>query len=63
MFTYQKERITWLFFKMVIYLQFLQQHQHYKSTVEVFRLEPTQFNKSLDELVTFLAQVSTHSHV
>ncbi|XP_011862115.1 PREDICTED: protein SDA1 homolog [Vollenhovia emeryi] len=38
--------------------EFLQQHQHYKSTLEVFRLEPTQFNKSLDELVTFLAQVA-----
>ncbi|XP_018313164.1 protein SDA1 homolog [Mycetomoellerius zeteki] len=38
--------------------EFLQQHLHYKSTLEVFRLEPTQFNKSLDELVTFLAQVA-----
>ncbi|XP_077258647.1 SDA1 domain containing protein Mys45A isoform X1 [Temnothorax americanus] len=38
--------------------EFLQQHQHYKSTLEVFRLEPTQFNKSLDELITFLAQVA-----
>ncbi|XP_029673504.1 protein SDA1 homolog isoform X1 [Formica exsecta] len=38
--------------------EFLQQYLHYKSTLEVFRLEPTQFNKSLDELVTFLAQVA-----
>ncbi|XP_018403865.1 PREDICTED: protein SDA1 homolog [Cyphomyrmex costatus] len=38
--------------------EFLQQHLHYKSTLEVFHLEPTQFNKSLDELVTFLAQVA-----
>ncbi|EGI61363.1 PREDICTED: protein SDA1 homolog [Acromyrmex echinatior] len=38
--------------------EFLQQHLHYKSILEVFRLEPTQFNKSLDELVTFLAQVA-----
>ncbi|KAL6264384.1 hypothetical protein P5V15_004496 [Pogonomyrmex californicus] len=38
--------------------EFLQQYQHYKSTLEVFHLEPTQFNKSLDELVTFLAQVA-----
>ncbi|KYM95230.1 Protein SDA1 like protein [Cyphomyrmex costatus] len=37
--------------------EFLQQHLHYKSTLEVFHLEPTQFNKSLDELVTFLAQI------
>ncbi|KAL6448901.1 hypothetical protein ACFW04_000565 [Cataglyphis niger] len=38
--------------------EFLQQYLHYKSTLEVFCLEPTQFNKSLDELVTFLAQVA-----
>ncbi|XP_020283826.1 protein SDA1 homolog [Pseudomyrmex gracilis] len=38
--------------------EFLQQHEHYRSTLEVFRLEPTQFNKKLDELVTFLAQVA-----
>ncbi|XP_014481639.1 PREDICTED: protein SDA1 homolog [Dinoponera quadriceps] len=38
--------------------EFLQQHQHYKSTLEVFHLEPTQYNKNLDELVTFLAQVA-----
>ncbi|EFN66361.1 Protein SDA1-like protein [Camponotus floridanus] len=38
--------------------EFLQQYLHYKSTLEVFRLEPTQFNKSLDELITFLAQVA-----
>ncbi|KAL0131803.1 hypothetical protein PUN28_002984 [Cardiocondyla obscurior] len=38
--------------------EFLQQYQHYKSTLEVFHLEPTQFNKSLDELIIFLAQVA-----
>ncbi|XP_070160025.1 protein SDA1 homolog [Polyergus mexicanus] len=38
--------------------EFLQQYLHYKSTLEVFRLEPTQFSKSFDELVTFLAQVA-----
>lgn len=38
--------------------EFLQQHRHYKSILEIFRLEPTQFNKSLDELITFLAQVA-----
>jgi protein SDA1 len=43
-----------------IYLQFLQQQQHYKSTLEVFCLEPTQYNKSLDDLVIFLAQVSIY---
>lgn len=48
-------------FKKLICSQFLQQYLHYKSTLEVFRLEPTQFNKSLDELVIFLAQVSTYN--
>ncbi|XP_015517790.1 protein SDA1 homolog [Neodiprion pinetum] len=38
--------------------EFLQQHRHYKSTLEVFRLTPDTFNKSLDELVIFLAQVA-----
>lgn len=37
--------------------EFLQQHQHYKSVLEVFRLTPNKFNKSLDEIVTFLSQV------
>ncbi|XP_050472535.1 protein SDA1 homolog isoform X1 [Bombus huntii] len=38
--------------------EFLQQHQHYKSILEVFRLAPNKFNKSLDEVVIFLAQVA-----
>lgn len=38
--------------------EFLQQYQHYKSTLDVFRLEPTVYNKSLDELIIFLAQVA-----
>ncbi|XP_029049878.1 protein SDA1 homolog [Osmia bicornis bicornis] len=38
--------------------EFLQQHQHYKSILEVFRLTPNKFNKSLDEIVIFLAQVA-----
>lgn len=42
----------------LIFLQFLQQHQHYKSILEVFRLAPNKFNKSLDEVVIFLAQVT-----
>lgn len=36
--------------------EFLQQHQYYKSILEVFRLAPNKFNKSLDESVMFLAQ-------
>nr|XP_033339021.1 protein SDA1 homolog isoform X1 [Megalopta genalis]XP_033339022.1 protein SDA1 homolog isoform X1 [Megalopta genalis] len=38
--------------------EFLQQHQYYKSTLEVFHLTPNKFNKSLDEIVIFLAQVA-----
>ncbi|KOC65919.1 Protein SDA1 like protein [Habropoda laboriosa] len=38
--------------------EFLQQHQHYKSTLEVFRLATNKFNKSLDEIVIFLARVA-----
>lgn len=38
--------------------EFEQQYRHYQNTVEVFRLNPGQANKSLDELVMFLAQVN-----
>lgn len=38
--------------------EFLQQYQHYKSTLEVFTLAPNKFNKSLDELVIFMTQVA-----
>ncbi|XP_011500579.1 PREDICTED: protein SDA1 homolog [Ceratosolen solmsi marchali] len=38
--------------------EFLQQYHHYKSTLEVFDLTPDKFNKSLDELIIFLAQVA-----
>ncbi|XP_043275609.1 protein SDA1 homolog [Venturia canescens] len=38
--------------------EFQQQYRHYKSTLEVFRLTPDKFNKSLDELSIFLAQVA-----
>lgn len=38
--------------------EFLQQQRHYKSLVEVFKLRPGQFNKNLDELVMFMAQVA-----
>lgn len=37
--------------------EFLQQYRHFQSTVEIFRLSPDQQNKSLDELVIFIAQV------
>ncbi|XP_015108710.1 protein SDA1 homolog [Diachasma alloeum] len=38
--------------------EFSQQYNHYKSTLEVFRLTPDKFNKSLDELLMFIAQVA-----
>nr|CAD7260050.1 unnamed protein product [Timema shepardi] len=38
--------------------EFLQQHRYYQSLVKLFCLRPNEFNKSLDELVMFLAQVS-----
>lgn len=38
--------------------EFMQQYNHYISLLEVFRLNPAQENKSLDELVMFIAQVS-----
>lgn len=40
--------------------EFLQQYNHFLSILEVFRLNPDQQNKSLDELVMFIAQVSTN---
>lgn len=39
--------------------EFMQQYNHYLSLLEVFRLNPGQENKSLDELVMFIAQVSS----
>lgn len=38
--------------------EFLQQLQHFRSTIDVFQLNPQQHNKSLDELVMFMAQVA-----
>ncbi|KAG8225027.1 hypothetical protein J437_LFUL000004 [Ladona fulva] len=38
--------------------EFMQQYRHFQSTLEIFRLKPDKFNKNLDELVMFLAQVS-----
>lgn len=37
--------------------EFVQQYNHYLSLLEVFRLNPSQENKSLDDLVMFIAQV------
>jgi len=38
--------------------EFMQQYQHFQNTVDVFQLSPQQSNKTLDELVMFLAQVA-----
>ncbi|XP_058049446.1 protein SDA1 homolog [Ahaetulla prasina] len=38
--------------------EFLQQFRHYKSNVEIFKLQPAKPNKELGELVMFLAQVA-----
>nr|CAG4636021.1 EOG090X030C [Eubosmina coregoni] len=38
--------------------EFLQQHRHYNSTRVVFEMKPDQYNKGLDDLVMFLAQVA-----
>lgn len=38
---------------------FRQQYQHFLSSLEVFALDPSEENKSLDELVIFIAQVSS----
>jgi len=40
------------------YDEFLQQHRHFLSHLEVFQLQPSKMSKELDELVMFLAQVS-----
>lgn len=37
--------------------EFEQQYQHFQNTLEVFKLNPTKPNKSLDDLITFVAQV------
>lgn len=52
---------VWLWWP-VIYVQlclqqFLQQHRHYQSNVQIFKLQPNKPNKELAELVMFLAQV------
>lgn len=38
--------------------EFMQQLKHFHNTIEVFKLSPHQNNKTLDDLVMFMAQVS-----
>lgn len=40
------------------YEEFMQQYQYFQNTVEVFQFSPEQPNKTLDELIMFLAQVA-----
>ncbi|TWW66456.1 SDA1 -like protein [Takifugu flavidus] len=42
--------------------EFLQQHRHYQSNVQIFKLQPNKPNKELADLVMFLAQIS-HCYV
>ena len=44
-------------FIFVLFWHFLQQYCHYQSILNVFRLHPNEFIKSLDDLVIFIAQV------
>jgi protein SDA1 len=37
---------------------FLQQYEHFLSCLQIFKLSPANENKNLEDLVTFLAQVS-----
>lgn len=43
--------------------EFQQQYRHFLSSLEVFALNPTEENKSLDELVMFIAQVSIYKKI
>ncbi|XP_041359788.1 protein SDA1 homolog [Gigantopelta aegis] len=38
--------------------EFLQQYRHYESNLQIFQLKPSQYSKTLDELIMFLAQIS-----
>ncbi|XP_041460227.1 protein SDA1 homolog [Lytechinus variegatus] len=38
--------------------EFLQQYRHYQSNVQVFQLKPSEYSKSLEELIMFLSQIA-----
>lgn len=38
--------------------EFVQQYAHFQAQLQIFRLCPNEFNKDLDDLLIFLAQVS-----
>ncbi|XP_035996204.1 protein SDA1 homolog [Fundulus heteroclitus] len=38
--------------------EFLQQHRHYQSNVEIFKLQPDKANRELADLIMFLSQVA-----
>ncbi|KAG8196651.1 hypothetical protein JTE90_006561 [Oedothorax gibbosus] len=39
--------------------EFHQQHEHYKSLMELYKLNPHDYNENIEDLVMFLAQLST----
>ena len=43
--------------------QFIQQYRHYQSNMQIFNLKPSQFSKTLDELLIFLAQVLIYKQI
>ncbi|XP_063415301.1 protein SDA1 homolog [Mytilus trossulus] len=38
--------------------EFLQQYRHFQSNLQIFQLKPSEYSKTLEELVLFLSQVS-----
>lgn len=36
----------------------MQQQRHYKSMLDVFALHPSEYNKGLDEIIMFMAQIA-----
>lgn len=43
--------------------EFVQQYNYFKNTLEIFKLNPEKENKSLEELVMFLAQVRSIDNI
>lgn len=42
---------------MPFVFQFLQQFRHYESNLQIFKLDPSNANKTLGDLVMFISQV------
>jgi hypothetical protein len=54
-----KSRVNFITYIMIFLFQFLQQYRHYQAMLQVFRLQPDQNSKELEDLIMFLAQVCT----